>query len=160
MKDKCFQGTAPLSSLFENISHWFHQTIGKINRYHSLRYLFLLLYSTGNSAQCYVAAWMGGEFGGESSERVAQLCLSLCDPVGYTVHGIPQARIREWVAVPFPGDLPNPGLPHCGQILYQLSHKGKPICGKTYTRVCRSESLCCSPENCHNIVNQLYPNMK
>ena len=24
-----------------------------------------LLYSTGNSAQCYVAVWMGGEFGGE-----------------------------------------------------------------------------------------------
>ena len=24
-----------------------------------------LLYSTGNSAQCYLAAWMGGEFGGE-----------------------------------------------------------------------------------------------
>ena len=24
-----------------------------------------LLYSTCNSAQCYVAAWMGGEFGGE-----------------------------------------------------------------------------------------------
>ena len=24
-----------------------------------------LLYSTGNSAQCNVAAWMGGEFGGE-----------------------------------------------------------------------------------------------
>ena len=23
------------------------------------------LYSTENSAQCYVAAWMGGEFGGE-----------------------------------------------------------------------------------------------
>ena len=23
------------------------------------------LYSTGNSAQCYVAAWMGGKFGGE-----------------------------------------------------------------------------------------------
>ena len=22
-----------------------------------------LLYSTGNSAQCYVAAWVGGEFG-------------------------------------------------------------------------------------------------
>ena len=22
-----------------------------------------LLYNTGNSAQCYVAAWMGGEFG-------------------------------------------------------------------------------------------------
>ena len=24
-----------------------------------------LLESTGNSAQCHVAAWMGGEFGGE-----------------------------------------------------------------------------------------------
>ena len=24
-----------------------------------------VLYGTGNSAQCYVAAWMGGEFGGE-----------------------------------------------------------------------------------------------
>ena len=24
-----------------------------------------LLYNTGNSAQCYVAAWMGEEFGGE-----------------------------------------------------------------------------------------------
>ena len=24
-----------------------------------------LLYSTGNSAQCSAAAWMGGEFGGE-----------------------------------------------------------------------------------------------
>ena len=23
------------------------------------------LYSTGNSAQCYVVAWRGGEFGGE-----------------------------------------------------------------------------------------------
>ena len=25
-----------------------------------------LLYSTWNSVQCYVAAWMGGQFGGES----------------------------------------------------------------------------------------------
>ena len=25
----------------------------------------------------------------------------LCDPMGYTVHGILQARILEWVAVPF-----------------------------------------------------------
>ena len=24
-----------------------------------------LLYSTGNSAQCHVTAWMGGQFGGE-----------------------------------------------------------------------------------------------
>ena len=37
-----------------------------------------LLYSTGNPAQCYVAAWMGGEFGGESrlSPLVVHLKLS------------------------------------------------------------------------------------
>ena len=33
--------------------------------------------------------------------KVAQLCLTLCDPMDYTVHGILQARILEWVAVPF-----------------------------------------------------------
>ena len=33
--------------------------------------------------------------------KVAQSCLTLCDPMDYTVHGILQARIREWVAFPF-----------------------------------------------------------
>ena len=33
--------------------------------------------------------------------KVAQLCLTLCDPRDYTVHGILQARILEWVAFPF-----------------------------------------------------------
>ena len=28
----------------------------------------------------------------------------------YTVHGILQARLLEWVPFPFPGDLPNPGV--------------------------------------------------
>ena len=32
---------------------------------------------------------------------VAQPCLTLCDPMDYTVHGIIQARIPEWVAIPF-----------------------------------------------------------
>ena len=32
--------------------------------------------------------------------KVAQSCLTLCDPMGYTVHGILQARILEWVAFP------------------------------------------------------------
>ena len=37
---------------------------------------------------------------------VAQLCLTLCDPVdscppGSSVHGIAQARVLEWVAIPF-----------------------------------------------------------
>ena len=33
--------------------------------------------------------------------KVAQSCPTLCDPMDYTVHGIPQARILEWVAIPF-----------------------------------------------------------
>ena len=42
--------------------------------------------------------------------KVTQSCPALCDPVDYTVHEILQARILEWVAFPFPGDLPNPGI--------------------------------------------------
>ena len=33
--------------------------------------------------------------------KVAQSCLILCDPLDYTVHGILQARILQWVAFPF-----------------------------------------------------------
>ena len=64
---------------------------------------------------------------------VTQSCLALCGPMDYlyTVHGIIQARILEWVAFPFskgifPTQCSNPGLPHFRQIIYQLSHKGSP----------------------------------
>ena len=33
--------------------------------------------------------------------KVAQSCLTLCNPMDYTVHAILQARILEWVAIPF-----------------------------------------------------------
>ena len=33
--------------------------------------------------------------------KVTHSCLTLCDPMDYTVHGILQARISEWVASPF-----------------------------------------------------------
>ena len=33
--------------------------------------------------------------------KVTQLCLTLSDHMDYTVHGILQARILEWVAIPF-----------------------------------------------------------
>ena len=29
------------------------------------------------------------------------VCPTLCDPMDYTVHGILQPRILEWVAIPF-----------------------------------------------------------
>ena len=31
-------------------------------------------------------------------------------PPGSSVHGILQARILEWIAIPFSRDLPNPGI--------------------------------------------------
>ena len=37
-------------------------------------------------------------------------CMTLCDSMDCIVHGILQARILEWVAFPFSGDLPNPGI--------------------------------------------------
>ena len=33
-----------------------------------------------------------------------------CNPPGSSVHGIPQARILEWGAISFTGDLPDPGI--------------------------------------------------
>ena len=33
-----------------------------------------------------------------------------CSPPGSSVCGISQARILEWVAIPLPGDLPDPGI--------------------------------------------------
>ena len=63
--------------------------------------------------------------------KASPLCPTLCDPMVYTVHGMLQSRILEWVAFPFsrgvfPTQGSNPGLPHCRQILYQLSHQGSP----------------------------------
>ena len=42
--------------------------------------------------------------------KVTQPCLTLCNPIDCTVHGILQARKLEWVAFPSPGDFPNPGI--------------------------------------------------
>ena len=36
-----------------------------------------------------------------SEVKVTQLCPTFCDPLDYTVHGIFQARILEWVAISF-----------------------------------------------------------
>ena len=65
---------------------------------------------------------------------VTRSCLTLwdpmaCNPPGFSVHGILQARILEWVAIPSPGIFPTQGLNpgphlHCRQSLYWLSHQG------------------------------------
>ena len=64
---------------------------------------------------------------------VTQSCLTLCIPMdcsppGSSVCGILQARILEWVAIPFSRGSSQPrnqpgGLLHCRQILYQLSYQ-------------------------------------
>ena len=47
------------------------------------------------------------EFGAApAAAKLLQLCLTLCDPIecsppGSSVHGILQARILEWIAMPF-----------------------------------------------------------
>ena len=62
---------------------------------------------------------------------VAQSCLTLWP------HGLwPTTLLCPWgfsrpeywsgLPCPPPGDLPNPGLPHCGRILYCLSYQGSP----------------------------------
>ena len=68
--------------------------------------------------------------------KVTQSCPTLCDPMdysppGFSVHGILQERILEWVACHsllqgiFLTQRSNLGL-HCRQILYHLSHQGSP----------------------------------
>ena len=52
----------------------------------------------------------------ESEVKVAQLCPTLCDPMDYSIHGILQARILEWVDFPFSRDSSQP------QDRTQISH--------------------------------------
>ena len=57
--------------------------------------------------------------------KVAHLCLTLCDPGQST--GVCSHSLLQGI---FPNQGWNPGscnLPHCRQILYQLSHQGSPV---------------------------------
>ena len=62
--------------------------------------------------------------------KFAQLCLTLCDPMDYTVHGILQANTGAGSLSLLQGIFPtqglNWGLLHCRQVLYQLSYQGSP----------------------------------
>ena len=52
------------------------------------------------------------------------------DPPGSSVHGISQARILKWVAIPSPGDLPNPEIepasPALADSFFTTKPPGKP----------------------------------
>ena len=62
----------------------------------------VLLYSTGNSAQCFVAAWMGGQTGGEWIHVYVWLSPFNCSPetvitliINYTPNKIKSLKERE-----------------------------------------------------------------
>ena len=62
--------------------------------------------------------------------KVAQSNLTLCNPMDCIVLNSPGQNIGvdslSLLQGIFSTQGLNPGLPHCGQILYQLSHKGNP----------------------------------
>ena len=80
---------------------------------------------------------------------VAQSCLALCDPVDCrpsvsSVRGILQGRILEWLAIPSPGHLPNPGTetrsPTSQANSLLCEPPGKPfLCVTSFTLVVTSE---------------------
>ena len=89
---------------------------------------------------------------------VAQSCLTVCDPMdcsppGSSVHGDPPGKntgvgCHALLQEIFPTQGLNPGLPNCTWILYQLSHKGKPL---------KNSSLHVESESCSVMSDSLQP---
>ena len=86
--------------------------------------------SMSSSKCCFLTCIQISQETGKVKAKVFQSCLTLCDPMDSTVHGILKSRTLEWVALPFSTQGLNPGLPHCRRILYQLSHQGSLEAGK------------------------------
>ena len=63
---------------------------------------------------------------GKWKVKVAQLCLTLCEGVDYTVHGILQVRILEWVVYPFSRGSSQPRLEPRSPALQVSSLPAKP----------------------------------
>ena len=70
-----------------------------------------------------------------------------CSQPDSSVHGISQARILEWVSIPTPGDLPNPGMepkPLVSLVLasgfFTAKPPGKPNAPDTYCQIDLLES--------------------
>ena len=75
--------------------------------------------------------------GRESESEVTQSCPTLCDPTdcnlpGFSIHGIFQARILEWVAISFSRGSSRPRdrtqvSRIVGRCFCRLSHQGSPL---------------------------------
>jgi len=69
---------------------------------------------------------------GKVKVLVTQLCTTLCHPIDYSppgpsVNRILQVRIWEWVSIPFPGDLPYPGIEPGSPVLKVDSLSSEPL---------------------------------
>ena len=89
---------------------------------------FLTLFQQTNASQ-----WTVWECSATTRALVAQSCPTLCDPTdcsppGSSVHGILQARILEWVAMPSSRGWRSRDESQdsrvAGRMLYHLSHQG------------------------------------
>ena len=85
--------------------------------------------------------------------KVAQSCLTLCNPMDYTALAILQARILDWIAFRFSRGSSQPS----GQILYQLSHQRSPIIAKAVFNMIRSKRLEKVTQSCNYGVYPLLP---
>ena len=79
-----------------------------ILRMDKLCYIFTMEYSPSTENDNYWClqqyGWISKALGWAKKKvkvKVTQSCLTLCHPTDYMVHGILQARILEWVSVPF-----------------------------------------------------------
>ena len=101
-----------------------------------------LPYSTRNYIQYLVRT--------KSLQPCPTLCDSMdCNPQGSSVHGILQAGILEWVAMPFSRD-----------IQYLVGKESEKENLYLYVYIYISESLCYTPETNITFKNQLYFNGK
>ena len=115
-------------SLFSPAVAWFHAPMATSSIPFLTRVMeqpptfFSVLHSTLHSAargiqttSCQSKAYRTPPVKSEVKVLVAQSCWTLCDPMGYrlpgsSVHRILQARVLEWVAIPFSRGSPDPGV--------------------------------------------------
>ena len=84
-------------------------------------------------------------FGESEWVKVAGSCPTFCDPMGYTVHGILQARILKWVAIPFSRRSSKPRFPALRADSLSVEPPGKP--NNTGVGSLSFSSRCCWPRN-------------
>ena len=90
--------------------------------------MLLTLYGRGETGDAYI--YQQVSLAGEKV-KIIQSCSTLCNPTDYASPwdspghntGVVSLSLLQGI---FPTQGSNPGLPHCWQILYQLSYQGRP----------------------------------